>query len=53
MMQRFIEIPRWLYGGTWDGMKAAHDLSSLPAFMGAAFFFSVVHALTPSCFVAE
>jgi nickel/cobalt exporter len=31
----------------WEGMKAADDLSGLPAFMGAAFFFGMVHALMP------
>lgn len=47
MMQWFIEIQRWLYGSMSDGMTAADDLSSLSAFMGAAFFFGMVHALMP------
>ena len=28
-------------------MKAADDVSSLPAFLGAAFFFGMIHALMP------
>lgn len=46
MMHWLIESQRWLYGGMWDGMKAA-DVSDLPTFMGAAFMFGMVHALMP------
>lgn len=31
----------------WDGLKAANDAAGLPAFMGAAFVFGMVHALMP------
>ena len=46
MMYWLIETQRWLYGGMWEGMKAT-DLSGLPAFMGAAFVFGMMHALMP------
>ena len=47
MMNWLIEIQRWLYGGMSDGMKSTVDVSGLPALMGAAFLFGMVHALMP------
>jgi nickel/cobalt transporter (NicO) family protein len=47
MMHWLIETQRWLYGGMWDGMKAVTDVSALPAFLGTAFVFGMVHALMP------
>ncbi|MGO4684550.1 hypothetical protein [Hyphomicrobium sp. 2TAF46] len=47
MMGWLIEIQRWLYGGMSEGMKSTVDVSGLPALMGAAFFFGIVHALMP------
>ena len=47
MMHWLIEVQHWLYGGMWEGMKATADVSALPAFMGAAFVFGMVHALMP------
>lgn len=47
MMDWLIAIQRWLYGGMSEGMKATDDVSGLPALMGAAFLFGVVHALMP------
>lgn len=42
-----IAIQRWLYGGMSDGMRSTAELSGLPALMGAAFLFGIVHALMP------
>ena len=42
-----IAIQRWLYGGMSDGMRSTAELSGLPALMGAAFLFGMVHALMP------
>ena len=42
-----IAIQRWLYGGMSEGMRSTADLSGLPALMGAAFLFGMVHALMP------
>ena len=47
MMHWLIETQRWLYGAMWDGMKAETDVSVLPAFLGSAFVFGMVHALMP------
>lgn len=46
-MDWLIAIQKWLYGGMSQGMKAAEDISGLPALMGAAFLFGMVHALMP------
>lgn len=46
-MDYLIELQRWLYGGMSNGLKAADDISSLTAFVGAAFFFGMIHAFMP------
>ena len=47
MMHWLLTIQRWLYSGLWEGLKATADVSGLAAFMGGAFVFGMVHALTP------
>ena len=46
-MNTLVDLQHWLYGGMWREMKATTDLTSLPAFMAAAFVFGTAHALMP------
>lgn len=46
-MDDLIELQRWLYGGISSGMKSTDDMSGMPALMGAAFIFGMIHALMP------
>lgn len=46
-MEYLIDLQRWLYGGLSSGMKSTDDMSGLPALVGAAFIFGMVHALMP------
>ena len=46
-MQWLIELQRWLYGGMAAGMRSAEDVTLLPALLGSAVLFGVLHALMP------
>lgn len=40
-------MQHWLYTGMWRELKSTTDLSTLPAFMAAAFVFGLAHAFMP------
>jgi ABC-type nickel/cobalt efflux system permease component RcnA len=46
-MDWLIAVQGWLYGGMADNMRAASDLSGVPALMALAFLFGIVHAFMP------
>lgn len=46
-MDWLIAAQRWLYGGMADNMRAATDLSSLPALIAVACLFGMIHAFMP------
>lgn len=47
MMQWLLAIQHWLYSGMWTSMKTTADGSGVPALLGGAFLFGMVHALMP------
>lgn len=48
-MGTILELQRWLYSGAVDALNAMHTagLTGLPALIGAAFGFCMLHALLP------
>ena len=46
-MSWLIELQRWLYGGTAEGLKSAEHFSALPALLASAVLFGALHALMP------
>lgn len=49
MMGTAIDLQRWLYGGALDALNALRTIgfAGLPALLGAAFGFGMLHALLP------
>ncbi len=49
MIGTVIDLQRWLYGGALDALNAVQNvgLAGLPALIGAAFGFGMLHALLP------
>ncbi|MBA4788651.1 MAG: sulfite exporter TauE/SafE family protein [Rhizobiales bacterium] len=48
-MGTFLDLQRWLYGGALDALNALRTvgIAGLPALIGAAFGFGMLHALLP------
>ncbi|MFN0217399.1 MAG: hypothetical protein ACKVP4_01150 [Hyphomicrobium sp.] len=47
IVDRLIDIQRWLYGGMTHGIRDTVDVSGLPVLVAGAFAFGMVHALMP------
>jgi len=49
MMETILDLQRWLYGGALDALKGLPTIGvmGLPALIGAAFGFGMLHALLP------